>query len=648
LRSHGYATFATGKWHMAPMEECSAAGPHHNWPLQKGFDKFYGFLQGETDQFYPELTRDNTHIDPPGGPDDGYHVSEDIVDQSIAYINDLVSVRPDRPFFLYMAFGAMHAPHQSPQSYRDMYRGAFDEGYEVWRDRWFARQQELEHLEREHRALELIADEARAFAARAEAAAAEARNRVGTDREALSQSVRQAASLRLDTERCAQQVQRAQADRSRLDADLAEVTTQQATRENAIAEEVARFESLDLLLADHQEALENCRSAYEDAEAGLSAARDTLRDIERDEREAAFAARSIEARSQSLREQAEQSLQIITQSQTEAAGLQIRLDALSAEAARGGLQQALEQRVRCESALSEVRARLDSLTATMREQDELRLGHERSQQPLRDQLTELQLKEQAARLGADQFAEQLAQAEIDTEALRASFAQTPRPSWLQGEVTRLINAIAALGAVNLAALDELTTSRERKTFLDAQCSDLNEAMATLEDAIRRIDRETRTLLQDTFDSVNRHFGTLFPELFGGGEARLVLTGEEILDSGVSVVAQPPGKRNSSVHLLSGGEKALTAIALVFALFQLNPAPFCLLDEVDAPLDDANTERYCNMVRRMSDQTQFLFITHNKIAMELAQQLVGVTMQERGVSRIVAVDIDAATRFAEAA
>jgi arylsulfatase len=143
LRDHGYATFATGKWHLAPMEECSAAGPHTNWPLQKGFDKFYGFLQGETDQFFPELTRDNTHIDPPAGPDEGYHVTEDIVDQSIAYINDLVSVRPDRPFFLYVAFGAMHAPHQSPQSYRDKWRGAFDEGYEVWRDRWFARQLEL-------------------------------------------------------------------------------------------------------------------------------------------------------------------------------------------------------------------------------------------------------------------------------------------------------------------------------------------------------------------------------------------------------------------------------------------------------------------------------------------------------------------------
>ncbi|MEN9506507.1 MAG: hypothetical protein RI958_2433, partial [Actinomycetota bacterium] len=143
LRAHGYATFATGKWHLAPMEECSAAGPHTNWPVQKGFDKFYGFLQGETDQFFPELTRDNTHIDPPRGPDEGYHVSEDIVDQSIAYINDLVSVLPDRPFFLYTAFGAMHAPHQAPQSYLDRWRGAFDEGYEVWRERWFERQLEL-------------------------------------------------------------------------------------------------------------------------------------------------------------------------------------------------------------------------------------------------------------------------------------------------------------------------------------------------------------------------------------------------------------------------------------------------------------------------------------------------------------------------
>ena len=173
-------------------------------------------------------------------------------------------------------------------------------------------------------------------------------------------------------------------------------------------------------------------------------------------------------------------------------------------------------------------------------------------------------------------------------------------------------------------------------------------MTTLEDAIRRIDLETRDLLQDTFEQVNAHFGRMFPILFGGGTAKLVMTGDEILDAGVQVMAQPPGKKNSTIHLLSGGEKALTAIALVFAIFQLNPAPFCLLDEVDAPLDDANTERYCQLVKEMSAQTQFLFITHNKIAMEMAEQLIGVTMQEQGVSRIVTVDMDAAVGLAEAA
>ena len=173
-------------------------------------------------------------------------------------------------------------------------------------------------------------------------------------------------------------------------------------------------------------------------------------------------------------------------------------------------------------------------------------------------------------------------------------------------------------------------------------------MGTLEDAIHRIDLETRDLLSSTFDQVNEHFGRMFPTLFGGGNARLVMTGDEILDSGVQVMAQPPGKKNSTIHLLSGGEKALTAIALVFAIFQLNPAPFCLLDEVDAPLDDANTERYASLVKQMSLGTQFLFISHNKIAMEMAQQLIGVTMQEQGVSRIVTVDMEAAVSLAEAA
>jgi chromosome segregation protein len=196
----------------------------------------------------------------------------------------------------------------------------------------------------------------------------------------------------------------------------------------------------------------------------------------------------------------------------------------------------------------------------------------------------------------------------------------------------------------MAALEELSQALTRKEFLDSQNQDLLEAITTLEDAIRKIDKETRELLQETFDKVNLHFAELFPILFGGGNAKLVMTGEEILDAGIQVWAQPPGKKNATIHLLSGGEKALTATALVFSLFQLNPAPFCLLDEVDAPLDDANTERFCNMVKKMSSKTQFLFISHNKIAMEMAQQLIGVTMQEQGVSRIVAVDIESVTKF----
>jgi len=198
----------------------------------------------------------------------------------------------------------------------------------------------------------------------------------------------------------------------------------------------------------------------------------------------------------------------------------------------------------------------------------------------------------------------------------------------------------------MAALDELKTSSERKSFLDAQSADLNEAIQTLTDAIMKIDGETRDLLQATFDQVNQHFSENFPALFGGGTARLVMTGEEILDSGVQVMAQPPGKKNTTIHLLSGGEKALTAIALVFSLFHLNPAPFCLLDEVDAPLDDANTARYAEIVAKMSQKTQFLFISHNKITMEIANQLIGVTMQEQGVSRVVAVDIQAATALTQ--
>jgi chromosome segregation protein len=301
-----------------------------------------------------------------------------------------------------------------------------------------------------------------------------------------------------------------------------------------------------------------------------------------------------------------------------------------------------------EQALGARRSEYDDLTAKLRASDERRMQTERALDPLRQRITDFQLKEQAARLGLEQYTTLLADAQADLAAVAQSIAEgNVRMQGLQGEIDRLHREIAALGAVNLAALDELTLARERKTFLDAQTEDLTLAMNTLEAAIQKIDGETRELLSGTFDTVNGHFGRMFPELFGGGQARLIMTGDEILDAGVQVMAQPPGKKNQTIHLLSGGEKALTAIALVFAIFQLNPAPFCLLDEVDAPLDDANTERYAKLVSAMSRGTQFLFISHNKIAMEMAQQLIGVTMQEQGVSRIVAVDMESALSMAEA-
>jgi chromosome segregation protein len=305
-------------------------------------------------------------------------------------------------------------------------------------------------------------------------------------------------------------------------------------------------------------------------------------------------------------------------------------------------------KVEREQALAAVRAGYDDLSLRLRKADEQRLTFERSLDPLREAITKLQLEEQAAQLGGAQYREQLEAAAVDLDVLAKSIEDGAVKLYgLQGEIDRINREIAALGAVNLAALDELTAARERKTFLDSQCADLNSAIKTLEDAIHKIDLETRDLLGATFNQVNDHFGRMFPELFGGGQARLVMTGDEILDAGVQVMAQPPGKKNSTIHLLSGGEKALTAIALVFSLFQLNPAPFCLLDEVDAPLDDSNTERYAKLVSQMSASTQFLFISHNKIAMEMAEQLIGVTMQEQGVSRIVAVDMDKALAMADA-
>ena len=397
-----------------------------------------------------------------------------------------------------------------------------------------------------------------------------------------------------------------------------------------------------------QEALQVAQEKLERSTEERDRLRESLRAAEMAAQEAAFATRSLQQRIADLQRDQSTARTQIMEIQDKHDSASQELETLSDEEAQDKLQGLLLARSAREAALANARTEQDALLHQLREADELRMQVERSLQPMRDKVVDLQLREQAARLNFEQFATLLSDAEADLIALEANFSADLKVGALQSEVNRLSAEIASLGPVNMAALDELSSSRERKQFLDAQSADLNEAMQTLTDAIAKIDAETRDLLQGTFDQVNTHFGKLFPELFGGGHAELVMTGEEILDSGVQVMAQPPGKKNSSIYLLSGGEKALTAIALVFSLFLLNPAPFCLLDEVDAPLDDANTLRYAHLVAKMSDKTQFLFISHNKITMEIANQLIGVTMQEQGVSRIVAVDISSAVSMVEAA
>ncbi|MGM9515216.1 chromosome segregation protein SMC [Roseateles sp. DB2] len=510
-----------------------------------------------------------------------------------------------------------------------------------------ARAQEIENLGRELRAQTLIADDAKTQLIRAEAAYTEASQRLAAVRREASESQTRAHQLHVELLRLSQQAEAASTRKAQLEDEIAEIDAQAEELQERRMTGEARFEELDLQLADTQERHAQLEEGVIQAERKLAEAREQLRALERRAQESQFAARGLAARRGELQRGIETAGQQIAQNKASAENLQHELETLNDAAAQAGLQDALALKMEREQQLAAVRCSYDDLSLRLRRAEEQRLSFERSLEPLRERITKLQLDEQAAQLGGAQYLEQLSAAGVDLEQLAKTVEEGEVKLWgLQSEIDRINREIAALGAVNLAALDELTAARERKTFLDSQFADLTSAINTLEDAIHKIDLETRDLLSATFNQVNEHFGRMFPSLFGGGNARLVMTGDEILDAGVQVMAQPPGKKNSTIHLLSGGEKALTAIALVFAIFQLNPAPFCLLDEVDAPLDDANTERYARLVAQMSAGTQFLFISHNKIAMEMAEQLIGVTMQEQGVSRIVAVDMEAALTMAE--
>ena len=473
----------------------------------------------------------------------------------------------------------------------------------------------------------------------------DAQNALQDSRKRLDELQEQAHAIQVETLKLAQALDRFRERQEHIDASLAEMAAEEEGENERLFIADEAIEEKREQIRQLQRVMDTAKARFEQTERALRDEREQVNGVERELREAQFSQRECRSKIEEITNNSGLARKQITRVVDELARCTESAEAMQAEDLEPKLQEALDHRVAREQAMAAVRDALEAANSGLRGLEELRMKFEHSLDPLRERIGELKLKEQAASLNFNQLAAQLLEVQADEQSLVSDLLGA-RPASLQGAITSLQRSIEALGAVNLAALDELESARERKGYLDAQSEDLTQAMETLENAIRRIDRETRDLLQTTYDAVNKSFGELFPILFGGGEAKLIMTGDEILDSGVQVMAQPPGKKNSTIHLLSGGEKALTAIALVFSMFQLNPAPFCLLDEVDAPLDDTNTERFCAMVRRMSVNTQFLFISHNKIAREMAQQLVGVTMQESGVSRIVEVDMDEALRMRE--
>uniref|UniRef100_UPI004053DC8F chromosome segregation protein SMC n=1 Tax=Niveibacterium sp. SC-1 TaxID=3135646 RepID=UPI004053DC8F len=510
------------------------------------------------------------------------------------------------------------------------------------------RQREIDELAARAEALEARAEAAHEALQAAEQAAHHAQERIAHLRRELQSLQQTAHREQLAMVQMGQARQRFDERASQIGRDLAEIDEQmQAERahlEQAVAEHARQDELAEVL----RERLEDAERIAQEQESALRNLRSQEQQLLREVQEAAFSERECRGKLDDLARTQAQAGEHIERSQRERDATEAERATLEEGPIEEALQQALLSRETRESALTERRAALDAAAQHLRELDEARLRAELALRPLNERLADLRLKQQASELGTQQYDERLAEIEFVEADFTARLAAGPKDATLTREINRLTRELTELGAVNLAAVEELLAAEERKGYLDAQTSDLSEAIGTLEEAIHRIDRETREQLQETYNTVNRHFGELFPQLFGGGEAQLMLTGDEILDAGVQIIARPPGKKNSTIHLLSGGEKALTAIALVFSFFQLNPAPFCILDEVDAPLDDANTVRFCNMVRRMAEITQFIFISHSKITMELAKQLVGVTMQEQGASRVVEVDIEEALRLVEPA
>jgi chromosome segregation protein len=511
-------------------------------------------------------------------------------------------------------------------------------------------------IEREHRLKALRADLARAEqqVQRADGELATLRrgqSEAETERDQLQTAIqaghREHSDARSGLEAARARAQELQSRRTRLESETAEVT-----RETGSARESA--ERARAALTVSQSLLEELESRRPQLEAERDERREALSSARAKAQSAQAAARDLIILSESRRSQESSVAGGLARMTDQRGQLTQRCAELDAELASGDapitqlqikLDALLSQQLQVQSELDAARRALEDADARIGELEQQRAAAEARVAESRDAIEQARLAAQESRVRREALAEQFVATQYELADITQGLPQDANVATWEEKLNELRADVARLGSVNLAAIDELKEQTERKDYLDRQFGDLTDALATLEEAMRKIDKETRTRFEDTFEKINTGLKEKFPRLFGGGHAYLELVGDDILAAGVAVMARPPGKRNSTIHLLSGGEKALTAVALVFSIFDLNPAPFCLLDEVDAPLDEHNVGRFCEIVREMSARVQFIFITHNKATMELASQLIGVTMTEPGVSRLVSVDVEEAVRLA---
>ncbi len=484
-----------------------------------------------------------------------------------------------------------------------------------------------------------------------------------TEREQLSTAEMDRDASQMTSNQLSRQRANRQSDLSARQARLEQMQTRQEEQRVEAEEVRLEVEKDNQDLAISREKLEvavEAMARLEEQRVELQQRRETCQDSLRSKREQARverdAAHEIKVRIETLRAELNSTEQALERMQERQQQLAARRDELHKAAAESDapiddmnkdLAVLLETRIKVEEELTQARTAVEAIDHHMRELEEARSGAENGVQEVRGGLESIRIGWQEVKVRRQTLEEAINETSFELQTLIDEMPEDANDFAWEQQVDDIESKIQRLGPINLAAIEEFEQEAERKKYLDDQDKDLTDALTTLENAIAKIDAETRTRFKETFDKVNSGVKELFPRLFGGGHAYLELTDDNLLDAGVTIMARPPGKRNSTIHLLSGGEKALTAVSLVFSIFQLNPAPFCMLDEVDAPLDDANVGRFCDMVKYMSDKTQFIFITHNKITMEISQHLTGVTMHEPGVSRLVAVDVEAAAELASA-